>query len=121
MSITEMRIAMPGKRGDMIPGTLDLLILKLLDLGPMHGYGIAEMLERGTENVLSVNQGSLYPALYRLERQGWIRSEWRTSTNNRRARYWSVTAAGRRQLGAERENWMRLSAAVNAILHLTTT
>jgi transcriptional regulator len=121
MSITEMRLAMPGKRGDMIPGTLDLLVLKLLDLGPMHGYGIAEILERGTEHVLSVNQGSLYPALYRLERQRWIRSEWRTSTNNRRARYWSVTAAGRRQLGAERENWIRLSAAVNAILHLTTT
>ena len=112
---------MPGKRGDMIPGTLDLLILKLLDLGPMHGYGIAEMLERGTAHVLSVNQGSLYPALYRLKRQGWIRSEWRTSDNNRRARYWSLTARGRQQLGAEREQWDRLSGAVNVILGLTST
>jgi transcriptional regulator len=111
---------MPGKRGDLIAGTLDMLVLKLLDLGPMHGYGIAEMLEGGTEHVLSVNQGSLYPALYRLKRQGWIRSEWRVTDNNRRARSWSITEKGRRQLDAERAQWERLSGAVNVILRLTT-
>lgn len=121
MSIIDMRERVPGKRGDLIPGTLDLLVLKLLDLGPMHGYGIAEMLERGTGHVLSVNQGSLYPALYRLKRHGWIRSEWRISENNRRARYWLITDKGRRQLTAERAQWERLSDAVNIILSLTTT
>jgi transcriptional regulator len=110
----------PGKRGDLIPGTLDLLVLKLLDLGAMHGYGIAEMLERGTGHVLSVNQGSLYPSLYRLKRRGWIRSEWRVTEHNRRARYWMITAKGRTQLTAEREQWERLSGAVNVILRLTT-
>jgi DNA-binding PadR family transcriptional regulator len=78
------------------------------------------MLEGGTEHVLSVNQGSLYPALYRLKRQGWIRSEWRVTDNNRRARYWSITEKGRRQLDAERAQWERLSGAVNVILRLTT-
>ena len=112
---------MPGKRGDLIAGTLDLLVLKLLDLGPMHGYGIAEMLERGTEHVLAVNQGSLYPALYRLKRRGWIRSDWRVTENNRRARYWSITDKGLVQLAAEREQWERLSQAVNVILQLRTT
>lgn len=111
---------MPGKRGDLIPGTLDMLVLKLLELGPRHGYGIAEMLERGTGHVLSVNQGSLYPALYRLKRSGWIRSDWRVSDNNRRARFWSLTDKGRGQLAAERAQWERLSGAVNVILGLTT-
>jgi transcriptional regulator len=98
-----------------------MLVLKLLALGPQHGYGIAEMLERGTGHVLSVNQGSLYPALYRLKRRGWIRSEWRTSENNRRARFWNLTDKGRRQLDAERAQWERLSGAVNVILHLASS
>lgn len=98
-----------------------MLVLKLLALGPQHGYGIAEMLERGTGHVLSVNQGSLYPALYRLKGRGWIRSEWRVSENNRRARFWSLTDKGRRQLDAERAQWERLSGAVNVILHLASS
>jgi transcriptional regulator len=112
---------MPGKKGDLIPGTLDLLILRLLQLGPMHGYGLAETIERGSGHVLSVNQGSLYPALYRLKRRGLIRSEWRTSDNNRRARYWLITERGRLELVGERKQWERLSGAVNQLLGLTTT
>lgn len=111
---------MPGKKGDLIPGTLDLMILKLLHLGPMHGYGIAETIERGTEHILSINQGSLYPALYRLKRRGLIRSEWRTSDNNRRARYWLLTDRGRSELAGERRQWERLSGAVNQVLNLTS-
>lgn len=111
---------MPGKKGDLIPGTLDLLVLKLLQLGPMHGYGIAETIERGSDHVLGVNQGSLYPALYRLKRRGLIRSEWRTSDNNRRARYWLITDLGRTELSGERLQWERLSGAVNQLLRLTS-
>ena len=105
--------------GDLIQGTLDMLVLKALALEPMHGWGITERLEQWSANVLSVNQGSLYPALYRLQRQGLIRSQWRTTENNRRARYYEISAAGRKQLVAERRNWERLSRAVDLVLQVT--
>src|SRR5262245_29801361 len=96
-----------------------MLVLKSLQIGPMHGWGIAERVELGSKNVLGLNQGSLYPALYRLEKQGFIRSEWQQTENNRRARYYSLTPAGRRQLAAEREQWERLSSAVNQVLRMS--
>ena len=103
-------------RGDLLQGTLDLLVLKALQLGPMHGWGITERLERGSEQLLQVGQGSLYPALYRLERQGLVASSWDVTENNRRARYYALTAAGRKRLGEERETWRRLSRAVELVL-----
>jgi len=96
-----------------------MLVLKSLRLGPMHGWGIAERIEAGSRNVFELNQGSLYPALYRLEKQGMIRSEWNVSENNRRARFYTLTPAGRRQLAAERANWERLSGAVNLVLGMS--
>src|SRR6185295_11900238 len=117
------------KEGRMVPlrpapetllqGTLDMLVLKSLQLGPMHGWGITERIESGSRNVFELNQGSLYPALYRLEKQGMIRSEWNVSENNRRARYYALTPAGKRQLAAERANWERLSSAVNLVLRMS--
>jgi len=95
---------------------MELLILKTISVEPMHGWGITQRIELVSRHVLQVNQGSLYPALERLRRKGWIRSEWRTTENNRRARYYDLTAAGRRQLERERETWQRASAAVNLIL-----
>ncbi|HEX9945122.1 MAG TPA: PadR family transcriptional regulator [Thermoanaerobaculia bacterium] len=106
--------------GDLIQGTLDMLVLKALALESMHGWGITERIQQWSQNVLGINQGSLYPALYRLQRQGWITSEWRTTENNRRARYYQITAAGRRQLAAEQRSWERLSQAVNLVLQMTT-
>jgi PadR family transcriptional regulator PadR len=102
--------------GALIKGTLDLLILKVLQIGPMHGWGITELIEQLSEDLLSVNQGSLYPALYRLVRRRWIRTEWRVTENNRRARYYILTPAGRAQLTEERAQWERLSRGVNLIL-----
>lgn len=109
---------MTREAGDLLQGTLDMLVLKSLQLGAMHGWGITERIESGSRNVLELNQGSLYPALYRLEKQGFVRSEWRVTENNRRARYYSLTPAGRRQLAAEREKWERLSGAVNLVLRM---
>lgn len=106
----------PARGGEVIKGTLDLLILRTLQTGPMHGWGITELIESRSENLLSVNQGSLYPALYRLVRRRLLRSEWRPSDNNRRARYYELTAAGRAQLAEERAQWERLSRGVNLIL-----
>ena len=103
-------------RGDLLQGTLDMLVLKALQLAPMHGWGITERIQQWSQQVLQVNQGSLYPALQRLERQNFIRAEWRTTENNRRARYYELTAAGRRQLAAEVTHWERLSAAVDLVL-----
>jgi len=103
----------------LLQGTLDMLVLKSLQLGPMHGWGITERIESGSRNVFELNQGSLYPALYRLEKQGLIRSEWNVSENNRRARFYTLTPAGRRQLAAERANWERLSGAVNLVLDMS--
>jgi transcriptional regulator len=102
----------------MLQGTLDLLVLKALQLEPMHGWGITERIEQWSNDVLQINQGSLYPSLHRLTRQGYITSAWRTTENNRRARYYSLTAAGRRALAKEQETWEQLSNAVNAVLRM---
>ena len=107
---------MPEITGDLVPGTLEMLILKTLELEPMHGWGITRRIQQLSDSVLQVNQGSLYPALHRLEEQGWIDASWKTSENNRQAKYYALTAKGRRQLTAETENWIRLSAAVAAIV-----
>jgi len=101
---------------EVIKGTLDLLVLKVLQVGPMHRWGITELIEQRSENLLSVNQGSLYPALYRLVRHGLIRSAWKTTENNRRARFYELTAAGRDALREERAQWERLSRGVNLVL-----
>lgn len=101
---------------DLLQGTLDLLILKTIALEPMHGWGISQRIQQVSHDVLQVQQGSLYPALHRLEQQGWIQSEWGASENNRRARYYSLTRAGRKQLEREEANWQRLSAAVQLVL-----
>lgn len=101
---------------DILQGTLDLLILKTVALEPMHGWGIAQRIQQVSRDVLQVQQGSLYPALYRLERKGLIQSEWGASENNRRAKYYSLTEAGREQLGKEQAEWERLSSAVALIL-----
>jgi transcriptional regulator len=103
-------------RAEVLQGTLELLVLKLLSVAPEHGWGLTQRLEQVSSGVLMVNQGSLYPALERLERKGWIRSEWRTTENNRRARYYLLTASGRRRLAVERAQWERSSGAVNLIL-----
>ena len=107
-------------KGDLLQGTLDMLVLKALQLEPMHGWGITERIGQWSEQVLQVSQGSLYPALYRLQRQGWISSSWRTTENNRRARYYELTPAGRRQLAAEQESWDRLSGAVNLVMRMSS-
>jgi len=107
---------MPDSKADLLQGTLDLLILKTLALDPMHGWGIAQRIQQISRDVFRVNQGSLYPALHRLEQQGWIASDWRESENNRRAKYYRMTAAGRKQLAAEERNWERVAAAVARIL-----
>lgn len=107
---------MPPTPSDVLRGTLDLLILKTLALEPMHGWGISQRIEQISRGVLDVNQGSLYPALQRLELKGWIASEWRTSDHNRRARYYRLTPQGRRALGTETESWRRYVAAVGWIL-----
>ncbi|HEX5759546.1 MAG TPA: PadR family transcriptional regulator [Thermoanaerobaculia bacterium] len=107
---------MASDKSDLLQGTLDMLILKALAGGPMHGWGIAQRLRQMSDEVLQVQQGSLYPAVHRLERQGWIRSSWGPSENNRRARYYELTAAGRRGLAAETESWERLAAAVFQVL-----
>ena len=103
-------------RPDMIQGTLDMLILKVLALEPMHGWGIGERIQQISDEVLQVNQGSLYPALNRLSREGWITSEWERTENNRRARYYRLTGAGKKALEQERAHWDRLSAAVDRVL-----
>lgn len=110
---------MAKEGGDLIQGTLDMLVLKALQLEAMHGWGITERIQQWSDNVLSINQGSLYPSLYRLQRQGWITSEWRMTENNRRARYYKLTAAGKKQLTQERRSWERLSHAVNLVLDVT--
>jgi PadR family transcriptional regulator PadR len=107
---------MPPTPSDVLRGTLDLLILKTLALEPMHGWGISQRLEQISRGVLDVNQGSLYPALQRLELKGWIENEWRASEHNRRAKYYRLTASGRRALGAETDHWRRYVAVVDAIL-----
>jgi PadR family transcriptional regulator PadR len=101
---------------DLLQGTLDLLVLRTLDLGPRHGWAIAKRIQEMSREVLRVNQGSLYPALYRLEDQGWVTSEWGVSPEGRRAKFYKLTAAGRKQLVAEKQQWRDFSAAVNLVL-----
>jgi transcriptional regulator len=96
-------------------GTLDMLILQIMSLEPAHGYGVAQRLQQISRSVVQVNQGSLYPALHRLEQRGWLRSEWKQSETGREAKFYSLTAAGRKQLAAEKENWARLTGAVQLI------
>ena len=107
---------MPKSRTDLLQGTLELLILKVLSLEPMHGWGISERIQLLSDEVFLVNQGSLYPALQRMKRKGWITSEWRVTENNRRARYYALTPVGEGKLGEERTSWRRSSAAIERIL-----
>jgi PadR family transcriptional regulator PadR len=107
------------QKADLLQGTLDLLVLKTLQPGPAHGWDIAQRIRQVSRDVLRVNQGSLYPALHRLEAQGSISSEWGASDNNRRAKFYKLTAAGRRQLAAETETWERFSEAIGLILQNT--
>jgi PadR family transcriptional regulator PadR len=105
-----------SKPTDLVQGTLDLLILRVIALGPMHGWAIAQRIRQMSNDELRVGQGSLYPALHKLEQQGWIEAEWAASENNRRAKYYKLTAPGRRALKAEAAQWERLSAAVSMVM-----
>ncbi len=107
-----------SKPTDLVQGTLDLLVLKMLALEPMNGWAIGQRLKQLSSDVLQVSDGSLYPALHKLEQEGWIAAEWRQSENNRRAKFYSLTRAGRRQLQVESGNWDRLSGAISALVRL---
>lgn len=107
------------ERADLLQGTLDLLILKTLLLGPLHGWGISKRLREWSDEVLAVGQGSLYPALHRLEERGWIRSDWATSEEGKRARFYTILPAGRKQLVVERERWRLFSGAIEQVLRAT--
>jgi len=107
----------PIEKTDLLQGTLDLLILKVVALGPVHGYGIAQRIRQISNDVLQVQQGSLYPALHRLEKRGWLNAGWGESENARQARFYRLSARGRRQLAAEEKSWNRLSEAVQLILN----
>ena len=109
-----------GKSADLLPGTLDMLILKAVSLKPLHGYGVLLRIRQISGNALAIPQGSLYPALYRLEHQGLIAAEWGQSDNNRRAKYYTLTAAGRRRLREETAGWNRLASAIAAALNTTS-
>ena len=111
---------MPSSKSEVLQGTLDLLVLKTLDsMGPMHGFGIALRIQQVSEGLLQLNQGTLYPALLRLEQRGWIASKWGVSENNRRAKYYSLTRSGRKQLNEEEESWDRMSVMINRLLKAT--
>jgi transcriptional regulator len=110
---------MTDRTADVIRGTLDLLILKTVALEPMHGWGISQRIQQMSDGLLEVNQGSLYPALQRLQERGWVESEWERTEENRRARYYRLTTAGRRALGAETQSWREYVVAVEAILRTT--
>lgn len=110
---------MSQNRVDLPQGTLDLLILKTINLQPLHGWAISERIQQISKEVLQVQQGSLYPALHRLERRGWIKARWGASENNRRAKYYDLTRAGRKQLETEQESWQKLTTAVAQILETT--
>lgn len=105
-----------SSRRDLLPGTLDMLILKSLTAQPMHGYGIAQQLQRLSQDVIRVEEGSLYPALQRMRQKGWIKAEWRLTPNNQRARYYTVTRAGRRRLGEEEAGFLEIVGAIGRIL-----
>jgi PadR family transcriptional regulator PadR len=107
---------MAGEPGELLQGTLEMMVLKTLSLEPMHGWGIAQRIQQMSKDVFLVTQGSLYPALIRMKRRGWLTTSWRVTENSRRARYYELTAAGRRQLGLEEASWLRASAAVNWVM-----
>jgi PadR family transcriptional regulator PadR len=107
------------QKSDLPQGTLDLLVLKALSLGPMHGYGVGQRIQQLAEEMLTVEEGTLYPALYRIEQKGWIESEWGVSENNRRARFYRLTRPGRKQLAVEESQWEYLTAAVAKVLQAT--
>jgi PadR family transcriptional regulator PadR len=117
ISVTE--VSAMSKPKDVVQGTLDLLIMKILALEPMHGWAISQRLKQVSGDVLQVSDGSLYPALHKLEQEGWIKAEWGPSENNRRAKYYSLTRSGRKELEKEAANWNRLSAAITQIVNLT--
>jgi len=107
-------------KADVLQGTLDLMVLKILDtMGPLHGYGVAQRMQQISDNILQLNQGTLYPALLRLEQRGWIDSAWGRSDNNRRARYYRITRAGRKQLAVETGNWERMAGIIARLLQAT--
>lgn len=110
---------MVKQKSDMLHGTLDMLILKALSIGRMHGFGVGQRIAQMAEELLIIEEGSLYPALYRLEEHGWITSEWGTSENNRRARFYKLTAAGRKRLRVEEETWQQLVLAISKVLQTT--
>ena len=108
-----------SKPSDLVQGTLDLLVLKILALEPLHGWALSQRLKQVSGEVLQVSDGSLYPALHKLEQQGWIQAEWKLTENNRRAKFYSLTRLGRRQLEREAANWERVSAAISGVMRLT--
>ena len=110
---------MPGSKSDILQGTLDLMVLKTLDaMGPLHGYGIARRIEQVSDDVLQLNQGTIYASLVRLLQKRWISAEWGVSENNRKARFYSITATGKKQLREEAANWERVSSVIGRVLHL---
>ena len=110
---------MPQDKSDILQGTLDLMVLKTLDaMGPLHGYGIARRIEQVSQDVLQLNQGTIYAALLRLMQRGWIKSEWGISDNNRKAKFYSLTRAGRKQLAAQAKNWRRVSGVIGRLLEM---
>jgi PadR family transcriptional regulator len=114
-----MSVRMADSKSEILQGTLDLMVLKTLDaMGPMHGYGIARRIEQLSEDALQVNQGTVYLCLIRLVQKGWIKAEWGTSENNRKAKFYTISRAGRRQLAAETENWERISGVIGRVLQL---
>ena len=115
-TLSDGSTAMSKLKTDLLQGTLDLMILRTLGTGPNHGWGISQRIQQVSQDVLRINQGSLYPALFRLEAQGWITSEWGSSDNNRRAKFYSLTRAGRRQLADETQNWERIAEAIARVL-----
>jgi PadR family transcriptional regulator, regulatory protein PadR len=110
---------MPRQKPDLPQGTFDMLVLKALSLGPTHGYGVGQRIQRLADDLLSVEEGTLYPALYRIEQAGWVDSEWGVSENNRRARFYRLTRAGRKQLGIEESNWARLTLVIGKVMDAT--
>ena len=107
---------MPTAKRDLLPGTLDMLVLKTIALGPLHGYGIAQHIKQLSRDVLQVDEGSLYPALQRMRQRGWLTAAWGTTPNNQRARYYTITAAGRKQLGTEEAGFAELVAAIQRVM-----
>lgn len=108
-----------NKKPELLQGTLDMLVLKALSLGAMHGYGVGQRIQQLADDMLKVEEGTLYPALYRIEQRGWIESEWGTSENNRRARFYKLTRAGRKQLAVEETQWEQLSAGIAKVMQAT--